>query len=270
MKFRLSLGLVLSALMPMSAFAQLAPPNVSGVAMGHVHLNVSDVNRNRQLWVDAFGATPITREGLSGVKLPGLVVLFSEQKPSGETHGTAVDHFGLKVRSRAHAVDIWRKAGQQVTREFLGSEGNLNAHLITPDGVDVEVTEVAGQGAAASGHHLHFAAADYLAERDWYVRTFAAAPRKRGAWETADVPGINLSFMPPVEGRAPLAPTRGRAVDHIGFEVKNLQEFCRQLEAKGVRFERPYSRDEKLGLGTAVLSAPAGTLIELTEGLGRY
>jgi hypothetical protein len=37
-----------------------------------------------------------------------------------------------------------------------------------------------------------------------------------------------------------------------------------------VRFDRPYSRNEKLGLGTAFLTAPAGTVIELTEGLGQY
>ncbi len=264
------ISLVLAVLMPLSAFAQLAPPNAAGVSMGHVHLNVSDVNRNRQLWMDAFGAVPITREGLSGVKLPGMLILFREQKPSGETHGTAVDHFGLQVRSRAQAIDIWRKAGLEVTREFVGSEGNLNAHLITPDGVDVEVTEVPGHGDMATAHHLHLAAADFLAERDWYVRMFSASPRKRGAWETADVPGINLSFMPPAEGSAPLVATRGRAVDHIGFEVRNLEAFCRQLEAKGVHFERPYSKNEKLGLGIAFLSAPAGTLIELTEGLGQY
>ena len=268
---KIGLGLLLSALlMPLSAFAQLAAPNAAGVAMGHVHLNVSDVNRNRQLWIDTFGATPITREGLSGVRLPGLLVLFSAHKPSGDTHGTGVDHFGLAVRSRAQAMEIWRKAGLQVTREFLGSEGNLNAHLITPDGVDIEVTEQAGHGAVATGHHLHLAAADYLAERDWYVRTFAASPRKRGAWETADVPGINLSFMPPEPAGSAVVSTRGRAVDHISFEVKNLQAFCRQLEAKGVRFDQPYRRDAKLGLGTAFLTAPAGTVIELTEGFGRY
>ena len=265
------ISIVLAVLIPVSVSAQLAPPNAAGVTMGHVHLNVSDVTRNRQLWMVAFGAVPVTREGLSGVKLPGMLVLFREQKPSGETHGTAVDHFGLQVRSRAQVIDIWRKAGLEVTREFVGSEGNLNAHLITPDGVDVEVTEVPGHGVMATAHHLHLAAANFLAERDWYVRMFSASPRKRGAWETADVPGINLSFMPPAQGSvSPQVATRGRAVDHIGFEVSNLEAFCRQLEAQGVRFDRPYSKNERLGLGIAFLSAPAGTLIELTEGLEQY
>jgi hypothetical protein len=29
------------------------------------------------------------------------------------------------------------------------------------------------------------------------------------------------------------APTRGRMLDRIGFEVENLDAFCKELEAKG-------------------------------------
>ena len=32
--------------------------------------------------------------------------------------------------------------------------------------------------------------------------------------------------------------TKGRVYDHVGFEVRNLQEFCTQLEAKGVKPSR--------------------------------
>ena len=55
-------------------------------------------------------------------------------------------------------------------------------------------------------------------------------------------------------------------LDHIGFEVVNLEEFCRQLVAKGVVFDVPYSRTAS-GVGTAFLTDPWGTYIELTEGL---
>ena len=38
--------------------AQLLPGNANGVAMGHLHLNVSDLAAAQHFWVDVLGATP--------------------------------------------------------------------------------------------------------------------------------------------------------------------------------------------------------------------
>ena len=65
-------------------------------------------------------------------------------------------------------------------------------------------------------------------------------------------------------------PTKGRALDHIGFEVNNLKEFCNQLEAKGVKFDRPYTKMPALGISAAFIIDPMGTYIELTEGLEKF
>jgi len=67
-----------------------------------------------------------------------------------------------------------------------------------------------------------------------------------------------------------MAGTEGRSLDHIGFEVDDLEAFCKRLEAKGVTFDRPYGRVEELNLGYAFLKDPEGTFIELTEGLDGY
>jgi len=64
-------------------------------------------------------------------------------------------------------------------------------------------------------------------------------------------------------------PTKGRAMDHVGFEVSHLEAFCQQLSAKGVHFDVPYSRRSDLGFAFAFLTDPKGTSIELTEGLGK-
>jgi len=62
-------------------------------------------------------------------------------------------------------------------------------------------------------------------------------------------------------------PTKGRALDHIGFEVKGLEAFCKDLEAKGVKFDLPFRKVPAIGLSLAFLTDPFGTYIELTEGL---
>ena len=131
--------LALSVLAP--ANAQLALPNDTGVAMGHVHLNVRDVEQHRQIWIDHFDAVPLDRERLTGVKMPGMLLLFRRQDLTGPSQGTVLDHFGLKVRSRAEVLERWRAAGMEVQREFTGAAGFPNAYLLAPDGIRIELQQ---------------------------------------------------------------------------------------------------------------------------------
>ena len=79
--------------------------------------------------------------------------------------------------------------------------------------------------------------------------------------------GGEIDFNPATE--APL-PTKGRSIDHIGFEVKGLAAFCKKLEARGVKFDVPYRRVPSIGLNIAYITDPSGVYIELTEGYGQY
>jgi len=116
---------------------------------------------------------------------------------------------------------------------------------------------------AAHHVHLYLPQGAELEAKAWYGRLFGATPGKRSNYQAVDLPGINLNFS---ENPGERAPTRGRMLDHIGFEVANLEAFCRRLAAGGVRFDEPYRRDA-LGIGRARLTDPWGTSIELTEGL---
>ncbi len=260
--------LVMSIIAPVSA--QLVPPNELGVAMGHVHLNVRDVEQHRQIWIDHFDAVPLQREGLVGVKIPGMILLFRRQEPTGPSEGSVVDHFGLKVRSRAEIVDRWRAAGMEVGREFTGAAGFPNAYVLAPDGVKIELQQDVEQPEIAIAHHLHFMKPDSSELRSWYIETFSAVPSMRGRINTADIPGINLSFSSR-RGPGPVAVgTKGRTLDHIGFEVRDLEAFCEQLKANGIEFDRAYSENLELGIATAFFTDPSGVYVELTEGLRQY
>ena len=78
------------------------------------------------------------------------------------------------------------------------------------------------------------------------------------------LPGGEVDFRPAQKSEAP---TKGRSLDHIGFEVKNLEAFCKKLQADGLTLEMPYRDVPQLGLKIAFLVDPEGTRIELTEGL---
>ena len=64
-------------------------------------------------------------------------------------------------------------------------------------------------------------------------------------------------------------PTAGRALDHIGFEVKDLQAFLTKLDAQGIKPSVTFRRVDALGLNIAFIVDPWGTNIELTEGLDK-
>jgi hypothetical protein len=104
-------------------------------------------------------------------------------------------------------------------------------------------------------------------QRAWYAKHFGAIPNQRLKFKNAVLPGVDLSWNP---ADTPMAPTKGRAVDHIGFEVKNLEAFIAKLTNEaGVKFDRPFTKLPALGLDIAFFTDPWGVYVELTEGLYR-
>jgi hypothetical protein len=61
--------------------------------------------------------------------------------------------------------------------------------------------------------------------------------------------------------------TKGRSIDHIGFDVQNLEEFVAGLEKRGIKIEAPIRQVPNSKVKVAFLTDPWGTYIELTEGL---
>ena len=57
------------ALAPL-ALAQLPAPNAAGVSMGHLHLNVKDVEVAKSFFVDQLGATAVKLGNNDVMKFP--------------------------------------------------------------------------------------------------------------------------------------------------------------------------------------------------------
>jgi catechol 2,3-dioxygenase-like lactoylglutathione lyase family enzyme len=148
------------------------------------------------------------------------------------------------------------------------------SYLVGPDGVKVElVTSSESNAPPITHHHVHFVNKQYVEMQQWYMKVFDATlrPGQTDFFIGADLPGVGymLNFFR-WELEDNLVGTKGRAVDHVGFEVKNLEEFCQRLEAKGITLIQPYRKAPELNnIGTAVITDPWGTSIELTEGLDK-
>jgi catechol 2,3-dioxygenase-like lactoylglutathione lyase family enzyme len=114
-------------------------------------------------------------------------------------------------------------------------------------------------------HHIHFFVEDPLALQAFYVRTFGAIAGKRGPFDAADLPGVNLTFS---KSEGPTAKTQGRSIDHIGFEIMNLEAFIKGLRAAGITLDREYQASAASPtLMISYFTDPSGTYVEMTEGL---
>ncbi len=227
--------------------------------MGHVHLNSKDPEAQKNFWTQVMGARNAKLGPVDVYAIPGMLIFVNKKEPTAGSDGSTVNHIGLKVRDLKGAL-----AKVQAAQFKVLSHNEEQVMLLGPDEVKVELTADPALSSEVTSHHIHFQTTEVDQMKKWYASTFSAIPGRRGKFEAADLPGINLSFT---KAANPPAGTKGRAVDHIGFEVANLEAFTHKLEQAGVKFDVPYRKVERLGIAIAFFTDPWGTYIELTEGL---
>lgn len=277
--FMLLVASIAIASTPASAQLHATGPVVNG----HYHLNVSDVAAHRRFWIDTLGGKPGVFAGRTPIAMfPDALVFMREQAPTGGSIGTTVDHVGFSVPDLGKVVDRLVAAGyRMVTAEQSppGSEvvddirivpGNGPvtgvAYVIGPDDVKVEVLGMRAQSAPIASHHIHFFGDEAEEMRAWYVDVFGAAAQQGAGngFVVATLPGLNMNYTDTAEATAA---TAGRVIDHIGFEIDDLEAFITGLEAKGITLDVPYREVPAAGIAIAFITDPWGTYIELTEGL---
>ena len=232
--------------------------------MGHLHIITPDPEAHKKIWIDTLGGKLVKIGPLEFAKFPGVFVGIRKGESNGGTETSVVDHLGFLTRDLAGTKQKLTAAGVQIVREMPATK---QMFAMLPDKVKVEFTEDTAMDVPIRHHHIHFASDQIEPMRKWYAKTFGAVPGMRAKFKAADLPGVNLSWNP---AEKPMAPIKGRALDHIGFEVRNIEEFCGKLAASGAKFERPVTKLPELGLTVAFLIDPYGTHIELTEGLTKF
>lgn len=254
-----------AALAPAAARAQAYPPNEMGVTMGHWHLNSRDVETSKKMFV-TMGGTAIRSGNFEVVRFPGVAVFLHQgagtPPATGGTVGSVINHVGFLVPNVQEAVARWKAAGVPVDPPGQRTD---QAFVTTADGLRIEILEDKAQTVPIRHHHVHFwvPEAEIPKIQAWYAKHFGATPGMRGQNQAGDIPGANLSYSRAAQG--PTVTTRGRVLDHIGFDVRNLAAFMKKLEADGVKIERPYTKNQETGSALGFVSDPWGTLIELNE-----
>jgi catechol 2,3-dioxygenase-like lactoylglutathione lyase family enzyme len=265
------------------ASAQIRSLNGAGIAAAHEHLLVTDEAASTAFW-SALGGMPDHVGTIAGVKFPGVYVLFQTNRgraarggagqpqavppaapatpapPADGSVGSVAEALGFKVKdlrailARLEALGIKPDAGATTK----------TASVMSPENVRVLLTEDATLATQVASSELLMKVPDPAAAAAWYAKWFGAEIGRQGQDVIAEIPGMNMRFVQVAQAAAG---TRGRALDHIGFEVANLQAFAQKLQEGGVTINRPYG-NMSLGFLTAItfITDPWGTYIELNEG----
>ncbi len=262
-------------------FAQLPAPNGAGVTPGHLHFVVPDADVMTKAWVDMFGAVPTKSGTLTPLKIPGIYVIVSgarggrngepAPKPAG-TKGSVVDHIGIEVKD----YDALKAKAMAAGMPWQEVTPGTQAFLTMPDDVIIEVMGNKDLKTPVQFHHIHMAVASADAAKEaqaWYMKEFGATAGTRRNLPSAIFTVGEVDFLPARGGRdgaPPAAPagTKGRALDHIGFDVADEDAAFKKFADDGVMVNMA-ARDmtQQIGLKIGFVTDPYGAYIEVTQGL---
>jgi len=254
--------LLASALTAVTASAQPAPFNSTGVTMGHWHIVSKDVEANKKLF-RAMGGKLFMPGGNPIIMFPGLYINLNlgTEKGDGGTQGSVINHVGFIVDNVQKRAAQWKAAGVTV---LPGNNNRLDqAFVETPDGVRMEILEDKTQSMPIRNEHVHLflTEAEIPKAQAWYAKTFGGTTAIRNDAPVVNLPGVQIRFT---KADAPQTPTRGRVLDHIGFDVKDHAAFVKTLQAAGIKLDEPV-RKAPNGSTLTYITDPWGTRIEIIE-----
>ena len=265
------------------AIAQTRPFNAAGVTAGHEHLAGTDAAAHNAFWT-ALGAVPAQLgTGTQILKLPGVFIMFQNaggrggragNAPAagaapaappaapGPSEGSSVEHLAFKVKSLKETLAKLDAGG---TKPAAGATAT-QTFVLAPNGVKVQLVEDTALPTPIASYEMLMKVSSVADASAWYEKWFGARVVKQGQSTVAEIPGMNIRFA---ETKDPVSGTQGRAINHIGFEVKNLEAVMKKMSDGGVMVNRPYAAApatiaplNSLGF----ITDPWGTYIELNEG----
>lgn len=233
-----------------SSRAQLNPPNEMGVTVGHMHLNVRDVDAAKKFFLE-LGGTAIKSGPFEAVKYPGAIFLFTKADPSAGMEGSTVNHIGFLVKDGVALVARMKAQGAKVVSNGTDPQGRVyGGYVYSPDGVKVEIIQRTTLDVPIRFDQIHFFVADpgpsggagWSELQKWYAKEFGV--RIDRAELTGPAPG-NLASAPMAQSLlsgvnfrfskqdSKAGPTKGRALDISVSKSRISPRFARNWKPTG-------------------------------------
>jgi len=225
--------------------------------MGHVHFMLPDISAARHAFLSLGGAYAKDLGPFEIIPFTGAYVLLSKADSIAGSADSVVSSVSFHVRSLPAAVDMCRARGLEIVK----SASQCRIHM--PGDVEVELVELPSLSDPIQFYAVNFSSDASAAMAAWYGRLLGGEPKPVSPETiTVKIPGAELRLT---QKNSPGLGTKGRCLDHIGFEVNDLDGVSAKFAAAGVEFETPPRLGRNGVTRVAFCNDPWGTRIELTE-----
>ena len=226
----------------------------------HVHLAAPDQATAVEWYRKNLGGQ-LSAEGKDRVTFGKIRFIFLKAAAAQKSEGTAIDHVGFSVADVDAKMKELEAAGARVLGAARSIPGLGKVGFVEdPWGVKIEVL----QDAELVGfHHVHLRAPDPAVAVAWYKERFGGEPGKLKGL----VDGLKYADMWVLFAAGTATPSVGRAIDHLGWRVPDLEKTLETLKARDIKvLQGPTA----LTLATGVVhfsfvEDPAGTKIEVVQ-----
>jgi catechol 2,3-dioxygenase-like lactoylglutathione lyase family enzyme len=229
----------------------------------HIHLTATDTLEAARWYAKHFGSE-VTKVGPFDAVIYGkTTVKFKQGAPDfNGSVGSTVDHIGFSVPDVAAKIKELEQAGVKVVARPRYSEkgGFYYAFVEDPWGTKIEVI---GDPDLLGFHHVHLKVRHRDAAAKWFADTFGG--KVTHFKDLPQLPAIRYDDMwLVISGTdADVAPNDGRAVDHIGWKVDDLDAVVERLKAQKLKFPVEPTRSGNVKL--AFVESPSGVKIEIQQ-----
>ena len=235
-----------TVLAPIAAAVLLvaAQAPVHGADYHHVHITASSPSEAVGWYARYLDCEPIA-DRPDAADCDGAELIFVVQPTLGSTQGTGVNHIGFSYpdltakMAELEAVGV-RGSGVRLQRFPDGSTlrdvpGLFKLGFIfDPWGTRIEMLE---DPETLGFHHIHLSASDPAETLAWYQEVLGGEP----ASLKGQIDGLRFGdvwVLAAQHGEAAPATTAGRAIDHIGFVVSDLDAAATAMRQAGAAFQQ--------------------------------
>ena len=193
----------------------------------HMHLAADDRAAAIDWYVTHMGAK--THASGDRVLIGDVMIVFLERAGSPRSEGSAVDHFGVSFADLDGKMRELEAAGVKVLAPIRDVPGLFKfAFIEDPWGAKIELVE---DSETLGFHHVHVNVPDPERTFAWYAEHLGG---ERASLK-GRIDGLRFGdvwFLARQADAAP--PSRGRAIDHLGWLVADIEATFAELERKGV------------------------------------
>ena len=192
---------------------------VETLTFDQVHLGVPDPWIAARWYVERLGAAP--GDNSDRIWFGPTRIIFLKNASPAPSEGAAIDHFALAGRDVGGDM-------RRVRKDPAYDDGTEGTYIEDPWGTKVQLVEDSGP---LRVHHVHLRVPDVERARGWYLERFGG---ERVALDGR--PGIKYGDVWVLLDEGAAVPSRGHAIDHVGWRTPDLLALADEVKRKGVTF----------------------------------